>query len=351
MPTPAELINLPQALSEILVRQRTDYERAVRALRWGELPIWALGSAQSLPAAEALRFVFEDLVAWPVIVCEASSFMESAAGILRPGSVVVVFADTTAATGHAARAARKRGAQVLVIGDVEPPAAESSSAPAGRSPALTLALPSAGAAAESGLGAACLQHAAAAQLALVCALQLTRPEARLERMERDWCDLPAHLDRLIGRVGDGVAALAVAMESVSLIVLAGSGYYCAAALRASALSRQQTGRLVVGLDLSSLESGWLRVLDTHSAVLLVSGSAGRGAKGAADLAGSIKERASILLAITGSNDHDLIRQARLSLILPEVGDLARSILALAVAGWVGSSLAVEPGKRSRRLLP
>lgn len=336
MPAPAELINLPQVLNETLVKGRADYERAVRAIRWGELPVWAIGSAQSLPAAETFQYAFQDLQSWPVVVHEAAAFVEGAAAMLRPGSVVVVFADDDQSTQDAVRSARKRGAQVLVLEAGFP---TSSKVSAVEEPTLVAGPPLAEAAASAGLGAACLQHAAAAQLALVCARQLARPHPRLERCEREWHDVPAQVGGLTLRLDDGVAALARELKSFDVVLLLGGGYYGAIARRASALARKQAGRPVIGLDLAAFESSWLEALGTECSALALSASTGRSAKVTVATAGTIKNRGCALFAITGSNHHDLIRQARLSLILPETGELPGSILALAVAGWVGAALA------------
>lgn len=334
MTPPPELINLPLVLNEILVKGRSDYERAIRAIRWGELPVWAVASSQSLPAAEALQYAFEDLLGWPLIAREAASFVEHAA-MLRPSSVVVAFTDGTEPVQDAVRAARKRRAQVLVVSGGSTPADQDTSAPAVGEPGPAVRLPPAGAAAEGGLGLACLQHAAAAQLALVCARQLARPDARIERCEHEWRETPLQLDGLVGRLGDGVGALGRELKSLDPILLVGGGYFQAVVRRASALARRKAGRPVMGLDIAAFESGWLQVLNPESAVLLVSGSSGRIARGTAALASQIKERGCPLFVLTGSNHHELIRQARLSLILPETGDLSASILALAIAGWAG----------------
>jgi len=350
MPAPAELINLPHALTEIVVRQRPGYERVVRAIRWGEVPVWAAASAPSLPAAEMLGRAFEDLLSWPLMVREASAFAEDAAGMLRPGSVVVIFADGTKPPQEAARAAHRRGAQVLMVtgGTGAVPAADAVTTPTIAESGLALALPWSGAAAEGDLGAACLQQAAATQLALIGARQLTRPAERLDRLERDWRDLPSHLDRLAGQLAEGVAALARELAPRAPILLAGLGHHAPAARRAAALARQRWRRPVIGVDGAALESGWLPALGEESAVLLVSPSSGRPAKAAVELAGLIKERGSRLFVITGSNHYDLIRQARLSLILPELSDLAGSLLALAVAGWLGTELGpLNAPRRSR----
>lgn len=340
MPAPPELINLPHTLNELLVKGRVDYERAVRAVRWGELPVWAVASSQSLPAAEWLQHAFEDLLGWPLIVQEAASFAEGASGMLRAGSVVVLFADETTSTQDALRAARKRTAQVLVIKGVSAASATDSPSaiPVAESP-LTLMLPSAGAAARGGLGAACLQHAATAQLALICARQLTRPNARLERSEQEWRDVPSQIEGLVPRLDHAVGALAQELKSRDLVLFVGGGYYSAIVRRASGLVRQQSRRLVAGLDLAGFEDGWLEVLGAKSAVVLVSGSSGRSAKTTATVAGLVKNRGCPLFVITGSNHHELIRQAHLGLMLPETGDLSGSILALTISGWVSFHIA------------
>lgn len=338
MTPPPELVNLSQALNEILVRGRAECERAVRAIRWGELPVWAVASPESLPSAEALEYAFGDLLGWPLIAREAAAFTAEGAAMVRPGSIVVVFADGTESARDAARVAHKRGAQVLAVSSEPlPPEPETPRATPG-DPRLTLRLPASGAAAEGELGLACLQHAAAVQLALVCARQLTRPDARIERCENEWRGVPAQIDVLVRRVGDGVTALARELTSLNPILLPGGGYYTGIVRRASALARRKSGRVVIGFDLAALASGWLQVLKPGSAVLLTCGSGGLVAREIAALAGPIKERGCSLFALTGSNHHELIRQARLSLLLPETGDLPGSILALAVAGWVAGQL-------------
>jgi len=339
MPAPLELISLSHVLNELLVKGRAVYERAVRAVRWGELPVWAVASAHSLPAAEALQYAFEDLLSWPLIVHEAASFAATASAMLRPGSVVVVFDDGTAPAQDALRAARKRTVQVVVIdsGSAAPATDSLSPMPVADSP-LTLMLPPAGASARGGLGAACLQHAAAAQLALVCARHLTRPDARLERCEREWRDVPSQIDGLAAPLDRGVAALAGELKSHDLMLFVGGGHYSAIVRRMSGLGRQHYRRLMIGLDLGAFDGGWLEVLGMKPAVLLVSGSSGRLAKATVALAGAIKERGCPLSVITGANNQDLIRQAHVSLMLPETGDFAGSILALAVVGWVTSQV-------------
>jgi DNA-binding MurR/RpiR family transcriptional regulator len=140
------------------------------------------------------------------------------------------------------------------------------------------------------------------------------------------------------------------LEPLSPVSLFGANYFLSAARRAAILTRQQTGRLVFALDLSAASSGWLETLNANSAALVLSGSVGKTAKAAAEVAASIRDRGCPLFAVTGTNHHDLIRQARLAVLLPEVSGLAGSILALATAGWAGGLLG-RTRRSARGLLP
>jgi DNA-binding MurR/RpiR family transcriptional regulator len=331
MPVPAELLSLPQAITELSVRQRPEHERAVRAIRWGERPVWAIAAAQSIPAAELFRCSFEDFLGQPLIVREASEFAGGCLGMIRPGCVVTVLGGDSPAVAAAVHAARKRGAQVLMAGGEPGDSTLPPSIPAGAAP-------------SAGPAAPCLEHAAAAQLGLCCARQLTRADARLDRSERDWRDLPSHLDRIFNHLDDGIAALARDLEPLSPVVTLGGGYYSASAARL-AITMRQRARLAFRVDPDAIDAGWLETLNANSAALVLSASGGRSGKAAAEVAGRIRDRGCPVFAVTGSNHYELIRQARLTVVLPEVGDLAGSILALAIGAWAGILLG-----RTRRSL-
>ena len=336
MPAPAELVNLPHAVAEMIGRSRADHERALRAVRWGQLPLWAVGAPPALPAAEALGAAFEDLLRWPVIVREAGAFLDGALGMLHPGSVVLAFAGEGGAGQQVAAAARKRGAQALVI---------AGAAPTGEPLPDAILVPSSGAASAGSLGAACLEHAVAAQLALICARQLTRPQPRLERSERGWREVPAHLERIVGQMGDGVDAAVRELESSHHILVLGGGFTRPVAQRAAMMMRQRGARTAVGLAFDDLAGGWLQVSGRESAALLVSVGGARDARAATEWAARLKERSCPVVTITSGSQFELSHQARFGLLLPELSDLAGSFLALTVTAWIADRLAAasRPG--------
>ncbi|HUI43281.1 MAG TPA: SIS domain-containing protein [Terriglobia bacterium] len=336
----SDLGNLAPVLSEMTLKGRPDYERAVRGLHWEEPPVYAVGSAATLPAAVALGYAFEDLLEWSVVVREAGRFLAGSLGTVRTGSVVVLIADESPEVIEAATAARKRGARVL--GVTSEPAAL-----AGEVQEM-IVLPGVPGAPARGLAGACLQHAAAGYLALVAARVLKRPQPRLDRVEKDWAELPAHLDRAVSQFADAVRSLAAELRPRNPLFIVGGGLYHSSAHRAAALARREGDRPVVGVDPAEMRTGWLATVGEDSGAVFLSGSRSRWRKGLAELAREVKERGALSLALTDSNDHDLAREVRRTLLLPELAELPASILGLALAGWLAGEAAVRAPRQRLR---
>ena len=86
-------------------------------------------------------------------------------------------------------------------------------------------------------------------------------------------------------------------------------------------------------------------------MVFLSGSQGRARKVVAEAARQTKERGVVVVAVTGGNDHHLTRQARLTILVPDLVELPASILSLALAGWLGRELATSaPEGRLSRLV-
>ncbi|HEY6290977.1 MAG TPA: SIS domain-containing protein [Terriglobia bacterium] len=336
MQVQSELMSLPQTLGEMFTRARPDYERAVRGIRWGEVPVYVLGSAGTLPAGLVAGYAVEGLLGYPVVVREVSSFLSYALGTVRSGSLVVAISSGTSAEPdvlevvEAVQAARKLGAQVLAV--------TYESSPLCRAADRLFALPDVAGAPATGLAEACLEHAAVAYLTLIAARLFKRPNASLDRLEKDWRELPRHLDWIVSQLPAAVRSFAAELRSSRRIYFAGGGLYHPAALRAANLAPRED--CVLGIDLAGLRSD--RALTSDAAVVFLSGSRGRMRKEAADLATALKARGTACVAVTDSNDHDLIRAARLALLLPDLAELPGSILALAVGGWVAREMVQHP---------
>jgi fructoselysine-6-P-deglycase FrlB-like protein len=347
MQAQAELRNLPQALTEMFTRGRSGYERAVRGIRWGDGPIYVLADARSLSAGLVALYAIEELLHRPVILREASSFLAYSLGTVRTGApVVAVSGEGEGAELLAAvRAVRENGAQVLAVA----PAASALNEAAHQ----VFPLPDVAGAPASGVVRACLEHAALGYLALIAARQLARPAPSLDRLEKDWAELPASLDRIVNQFGNAVHSLAGELAALGRILFAGSGLYYAAAMRAVD-AREHEGRIPAqALDLAGLRSGWVSAFRSGTGALLLTGSRSQSREDASAVGAELKGGGAALFAVTDANDHELGRQARLTLLLPDLAELPASILALALAGWtaremVQTASAAYAGRDSRQ---
>jgi len=332
MQAQSELISLPQTLTEMFTRGRPDYERAVRGIRWGEAPVYVLGSVRTLPAALAAGYAVEDLLGYPAVVREASSFLSYTLRVLRRGSVVVAISNQVEPDAlslvKAVQAARQQGAQVLAV--------TSPSSPLAAAADRVFGLPDVAGAPAQGLAEACLEHASAGDLALIAARLLKRPQASLERLEKNWHDLPGHLDWIVSQLAAAVRSFAAELRPAGRIFFAGGGSYHSSALRAADLARCPDR--VSGIDLASLRGR----MASDAAVVFLSGSRSRLCKEAATVAAELKARGTAALAVTDSNDHELSHGSRLALLLPDLAEVPGSILALAVAGWTAREVAERP---------
>jgi DNA-binding MurR/RpiR family transcriptional regulator len=322
----------------MFAKGRPQYERAVRSIHWGDAAIYVVSSTRSLPAALLAAYACEDLLACPVAVREISSFLAHSLGALRTGSVVVLLSNEAPETLDAARAATRRGAQVLAL------------APAS-SPVATVArqvfpLPEMGGAPSSGIAEAFLEHTAVGYLALLAARLAKRPQPSLERLEKEWNEIPDHFDTLTSHLVDVVRASADALRPATTLFFVGDGYHHASAERAASLAQRGGSYAIPASDLARFRSVFLPNLGQGAGVVVLSGSQSRRRKAVAELAREAKDHGANVLAVTGSNDHELVRQASFTLLLPDLVELPASILSLALAGWLGREMAT-PSRESR----
>ncbi len=334
----SELRNLPPVLHEMLTRSRPEYERAVRGLHWGDAAIYVVSGARSLPAGLLAAYAFEDLLACPVAVREVSSFLAHSLGAIRTGSVVILVSGESPETMDAARAAARRGAQVLALANASSPVAAAAK--------QVFSLPELPAPPTSGVAEACLEHMAVAYLALLAAKLAKRPRPSMERLEKEWNEIPDQLDTLVNNMVDVVRASADELRPAPALFFVGDGYHHASAERAASLALRP-GSVISGSDLARFRCGFLPILCQNAAVVFLSGSQNYARKAVAELAQKARDRGANTLAVTGSNDQDLTHQARFTLLLPDLAELPASILSLALAGWLGQELAT-PAREGRQ---
>lgn len=335
----AELRKVPPALQAMLTKGRRAYESAIRAMRWGEGPIYAWASPACIAAALAVRYAFADLLGWSVEVQEFSSLATTLCSAPKTGSVVILIAGDLPDASELSNALTKGGVQVLNV--------TAGRALPGRTVSPQLLLPGAEDISSGGPAEACLEHAGLGFMALVAARLLKRPSRSLERREKEWDDLPRHFERIVDQAGDAVRAFAARLEATPDVIFTGEGAYHAVALRAAGFLQQQDRR-ARGLDLAGLASESLAGLSSDSVIVFVSGARCSAKSAVAELATEVQPRGIAVLAITDGNDRALIRRARLSLLVPAVGEGAASVLALGLAAWVACEAGAPRGEQPAR---
>ena len=316
-----EIRDVPRTLKEFLEKGRPEFETLVRRTRWGEGPLFLIGSGTSYFAALTGALAFEGLLGWPVIARRAEDFVAYSAPLIRPRSVVLAISTTgdTSETLEAAREARSRGAALLAMTAVA------------ASPLAEMAdgvfLVRLGEEAVTGLGADFCLPAAMGYLGLVAAHTLKRHHQKLDDLEREFEKLPDHAEWVLTRLSDALRTCAEEMKSISNLALVGGGFYYPAALQAAWDLKRLTS-----FEAGAHEAGEFHAeVSTERApnpVLFFSGSRCRLKKIIHDSARRAKAAGGKVFAVTDANDRELADTASLAILLPALSEMTGSALGL-----------------------
>ena len=85
-----EILDLPRSLKETLGKGRAEYEAVVRQTRWGDGPVYLVGSGPSLAVTLAGAYALESLLGWPAIHHTPQAFEAYVLPALRPRSVLLL---------------------------------------------------------------------------------------------------------------------------------------------------------------------------------------------------------------------------------------------------------------------
>jgi glucosamine--fructose-6-phosphate aminotransferase (isomerizing) len=319
-----QILDTPRALRDTLEKGRPEYEALVRRVRWGEGPIFIVGSGTSFFSALTGVHAFESLLGWPAIARSAPEFEVYSSAALRPRSVVFAVSKSgeTRETLEAVRAARARGAVVLALTN------NSSSALAATADLVFLVR--AGDASSSDLSAVVCQQAALSLIGLVAALVLKRHHRQLDVLQEEFAKLPENVERIRTQLSDAVRALAAELRGSSSVGVVGGGFYHPAALHAAHVLGETAGVNARGINAAESAAYFIHSGQKGSAVLFVSGSACRLKKRVHAHAQQAKENGEKILAVTDGNDRELVNTAHLAVMLPAMTEMVGSILAQAL---------------------
>lgn len=332
-------------MRETLAKGRAEYEALIRKTRWGDGPIYVVGSGPSYLAGLTATYAFEGLLGWPVVARSASIFETYTLPVLRPRSVVLAVSHSTQSEGtvEAARAARSRGAVVLAL----------TANPAG--PLAQVAdgvfLLRVGGESEAGVKTMVSQQAAANFISLVAARVLKRHHPGLDDLEEEFEKLPSHVEWVFTQLADAVRSLACELRGSRRLGVVGAGFYHPAALLGALLMRRLAGIQVEGYEVSEFQHSILPSLDPQALVGFLSGSRCRLKKDVHQVAARVKQAGRKIVSVTDSNDRELADRSTLALLLPTLTEMVGSTLTLVLLAWVVSLVARERGQDRDRLAP
>ncbi len=334
-----ELLDLSRAFQEMLEKCPRDYEALVRTTRWGEGPIFALGEASSYYLALSAGHALESLLAWPVVVRTASEFVAYGLPLLRPRSIVLAFPENTGSEEllEAARSAHSGGAVVLSV-----------------MPDPTTALARAsdgvfrlGAGAVTGIKTLLLGQVGVHLIALVAAGVLKRHAPQLDALEREFKNLPHHVDWLLAQLGDAVRSFASELRAARQVRFAGAGCYHPVALQAAYLVKKVGSLAAQGFDSTELVDALPPALGREDALTILSGSRCRMKKKNHQLAADFEAGGAKLIAVTDANDRELADRSALAILLPVLTEMVGAILSLVLVASVAAEIAREDGRKQK----
>lgn len=336
-----EIRDAPRALKETLDKGRPEFEALIRRTRWGEGPVYLIGSGSSYYAALAGRYAFEELLGWPVAARRAAEFAAYSSSLIRPRSVLLAISGSGECpdTMEAARQARSRGAMLLALtGNSTSPLAEAADG-------VFLLRP--GESGHDGIVARLCLHAAIGYIGLVAAQVLKRHHQKLDALGKEFEDLPGHAEWTVTRLADAVRSLADEIKGLDRLALVGAGFYYAAALQAADEMSRHASMRTYACEASDFQDDSGFWTGTGAGVLILSGSRCRLKKKLYAAVQKARRGGARAFSITDANDRELADLSELAVLLPSLSEMTSSTLSLLFIQWLATYLA-EKGHASAR---
>ena len=319
-----EILDLPRSLKETLEKGRPEYEAVVRQTRWGDGPVYLVGSGPSIPVALSGAYAFESLLGWSAIHHTPQAFEAYVLPALRPRSVLLLISPAGEEEGilSVAQAAASRGATVLAL-------TTKSESPLARC-ADGLLLVRRFDQQEAGLMSLVCQQAAVGYLALVAAQTLKRPQALQELAAAEFGKLPGHVEWVLTQLADVVCSWASQLNERPALEVVGAGFYHPTAMLAAFLLRKLTGIRAQSWEASEFIAGGADRLAQDSLVVCLSGSRCRLKKVVHQAAALAKTRGARIMSVTDANDRELSACSAVSVLLPNLTEVVGAPLTLAL---------------------
>jgi DNA-binding MurR/RpiR family transcriptional regulator len=339
------LAEVPRILKALLEREK-EFGAFVRATRWGEGPLYFMGSEASFPVCLTGSRAFESLLGVPATARAEAEFLAYSLDALRPRSLVFVIPPVEDVEGMlgAARALRARGARLVALGGkVEERF--------GGALDDGVALTEGEEAPSSFFSFRLARHVAVAYLALVAARILKPPEDDRRRAQAELERLPEEAERTLAQSSDALRVFGEEVKKARRVVVAGGGRFFPVALEAARELEKATGIEALAQDVTRAAPP--RLPPEAVAIVLscsecrVRAQVHRWAACLYQQAQAVKSAGSVL-SLTDAADRDLRESSRVVLLLPRLGEAAASLLQLAVAGAIVHPTGREHSKANAR---
>jgi DNA-binding MurR/RpiR family transcriptional regulator len=328
---------IPNALQATLETVHADYESLARQVRWGDGPIYLCGKGSCAALAAAAGYAFEPMLGWPVVARPAEVFETYALSLLRPRSVLVMIAAADAApeAPAIAKVAQQRGCTLLLVTNAP-------DSPLAKIADRVFLVRAEG---DENVPAVivCL-HAALNFLVFAVARLLKRHERQGDSLEREFDQLPNHLNWVLTQLPTAVRSMAAEITLRPRLDVVGGGHYQFPAWRAARSLGASAGLAAEGREASEFISGVARSGRRDDAVLLLSGSRSKVKHLAHRAAAQARTNGARVFSITDAQDRELAAQSDLGIFIPSLMESTACTLGLCLGEW----LAMEAGLLAKR---
>ncbi len=322
-----EILDLPRAIRETLEMGRTEFDAVLRRARWGESPIYFLGSGASLPVARFAAGAFESLLGWPCVVRPAAELGAGFLATVGPRRIFFLVSDGSSSSEllEVAKAARDRSGTVLAFvaspEDALVPAVDGVLVVRGGGEPGGVRLP------------VCLQ-AAAGYAALLAARAIKRPRPQFDSLEREFAELPGQIEWAFSQHEEGVHSLAMELaRAKKLVILAGGGYH-PVAVSAVAFLDKLAGIAADTINASEPREAEEAAFRRDMALLVLTGARCGAKKQVHSITQTVKRAGAKIYSLTDGNDSETSRRSALALLLPALDEITGATLAHAIMAWM-----------------
>jgi glutamine---fructose-6-phosphate transaminase (isomerizing) len=332
-----QIQDIPGALRVTFEKARSEYEGAIRQVRWADGPVYVCGTGKCAALGRTAHYALEMLLGLPVVARPIEVFETYSLSLLKQRSVLLLIAagSDVPEAEELARVAKQRGADLVVMTN----APEGALAKA----ADQLLLVRAEGDGDTPAVVACL-HAALNFLALTAARLLRRHESQWDALAREFEQLPTQIDWVLMQLPVAVRSMAADLARFKHPCIVGGGPYQFPACRAAERLRNLAGLEAKAVEASEFWNGIAGLARRDDAVLFLSGSRSKIKKLAERSATQARVNGARLFAFTDRDDRELSEQADLGILVPTLMELTGCTLSLCLA----ELLAVEVARAGKR---